>query len=157
MRVRTFTLLTLLFAMFVVLLGLSQPIGAAPANSGFARVIHASPDAGAVDIYVDGKLAISGLAFGKATDFMPMAAKSYKVEIRTAGAKETDKPVLASNVAVTKGELVNVVALGEVAGKGVAALRLASLPAYNKDLGGGVAVDLINAVPDGPAVDLLSG
>src|SRR5258708_866633 len=100
MRLRTFTLLTLLFAMFLVLLGISQP---------------------------------------------------------TEAANEPDKPIATASVIVTKGELINVVALGEAAGKGVAALRLATFPAYGKDLAGGAAVDVIHAVPDGPAVDLLSG
>jgi len=157
MRLRTFTLFSLLIAVVLVLLGINQPTQAANANSGFVRVIHASPDAGAVDIYVDGKLAIPGLAFGKATDFMAMAAKIYKVEVRTAGAKATDKAVVTSTITVTKGELLNVVALGEAAGKGVAALRLATFPAYSKDLGGKAALDVIHAVPDGPAIDVLSG
>ena len=42
---------------------------AAPnAGQAWIRVLHGSPDAPAVDVYVDGAKAITALAFGKITD-----------------------------------------------------------------------------------------
>lgn len=40
----------------------------AQAPSARVRVIHASPDAPAVDIYVDGAVALDGIPFKSATD-----------------------------------------------------------------------------------------
>src|SRR5690242_18548169 len=60
---------------------------ATPAAGKFhLRVVHASPDAPAVDVAVaGGPVLVSNLAFPKATDFTPVAAGTYTVEVRPAG------------------------------------------------------------------------
>ena len=45
------------------------------------RVIHASPDAPAVDVWVNGAVAIEDLAFGSATDWIALPAGSYDVAV----------------------------------------------------------------------------
>lgn len=50
------------------------------------RVVHASPDAPNVDVYVDGALAIPNLPFGQATDLLPIPAGTRNIQVTPAGA-----------------------------------------------------------------------
>ncbi|MGB8337913.1 MAG: DUF4397 domain-containing protein [Burkholderiales bacterium] len=50
-----------------------------------ARVIHASPDAPAVDLYVDTVLAQSGLAYGANTAYLPLLAKLHNFKVNSTG------------------------------------------------------------------------
>jgi len=49
------------------------------------QVIHASPDAPAVDIVVDGGVLVPGLAFPNATGFVEVPGSSYNVSVTVAG------------------------------------------------------------------------
>ena len=49
------------------------------------QVIHASPDAPAVDIIVDGGVLVPGLAFPNATGFVEVPGSSYNVSVTVAG------------------------------------------------------------------------
>lgn len=48
------------------------------------RVIHASPDAPAVDVTTDGDLLFGDVAFGEATDYEVVPTDTYPVEVRPA-------------------------------------------------------------------------
>jgi hypothetical protein len=61
----------LLVAALVAMLGVSGV--SADSHEAKVRVVHASPDAPAVDVWVNGQVAISGLAFGEATDYVALA------------------------------------------------------------------------------------
>ena len=60
------------------------------ANMGGARVrvVHASPDAPAVDILVNDQLVFSDVAFEAITDFAEVPADTYNVKVVPAGATE---------------------------------------------------------------------
>jgi hypothetical protein len=51
----------------------------------FVRVVHASPDAPNVDVYVDGTLAIPNLPFGQATDLLGIPAGARNIKVTPAG------------------------------------------------------------------------
>ncbi|QDV34454.1 DUF4397 domain-containing protein [Tautonia plasticadhaerens] len=53
------------------------------------RIVHASPDAGLVDIFVDGGLALDDFAFGSATGYLGLAAGLYDIEIVQASTGDT--------------------------------------------------------------------
>ena len=52
------------------------------------RVVHASPDAPAVDIWVDGSIAFSNAPFKGITDYASLAAGTYNVQVSPTGATE---------------------------------------------------------------------
>lgn len=61
-----------------------------PAGNAWIRVLHASPDAPAVDVYVDGAKAISGLAFGQiapttAPGYAQVAAGDHAIKVCATG------------------------------------------------------------------------
>ena len=55
-------------------------------SSARVRVIHASPDAPAVDVCVDGAVAFAGAAFPGATDYAELAPGTYAVRVIPADA-----------------------------------------------------------------------
>ncbi len=80
---------------------------AAADGVGFAwiRVAHASPDAPNVDVWVNGSVAISDLAFGEITDYLMVPTGTYNVQVTPTGLAapvviDADLP-LQKNVAYT--------------------------------------------------------
>ncbi len=57
------------------------------------RVVHAAPYAGAVDVYANGELFASNLAFGKATSFQPVEPGDYTVTLNPAGTTDVVQTV----------------------------------------------------------------
>jgi hypothetical protein len=88
---------------------------AAPASGkAHVRFVHLSPDAPAVDVAVtNGPVLFSNRAFKSATDFTPVDAAAYNLEVRVAG---TDNVVLTvPNVQLANGKIYTIFARGFVA------------------------------------------
>jgi hypothetical protein len=90
-------------------------IQSAVAGKASLRVWHLSPDAPKVDVYVNGKKAISALAYKRATPYLTLAAGRYRVEIRVAGTKTS---VFKGTLRLLAGEAYSATALGSVAKNG---------------------------------------
>lgn len=93
-----------LFACFVVFS--SSEASAAPPPVGFARIIHAAPSAGNVDVFVDGMKLPTSVAFGTVTTYAPVPAGAHRIQIapanRGAGAAVIDRTVtIAPQMAYT--------------------------------------------------------
>jgi hypothetical protein len=72
--------------------------GAPAAGQAWIRVLHGSPDAPAVDVYVDGTKAISDLAFGNITDYTPVPVGDHAIKVCATGSTTVcpiDLPALA--------------------------------------------------------------
>ena len=80
------------------------------------RVVHASPDAPAVDVYVnDGaEPAIVNLAYPDFTDFIPLAADTYNFKVTATGAA-IGTAVIDADVPLEQGEFYSVLAVNELA------------------------------------------
>lgn len=59
-----------------------------PSDPARVRVAHASPDAPAVDVWVDDEVALSGLAFGQVSEYAPVPSGTRNVKVVPAGATE---------------------------------------------------------------------
>src|SRR5688500_10614296 len=72
-----------LFSMALALVMALGLFGAANAQSGDARirVVHASPDAPAVDVYANGNKVLSNVTFFAASDYLTVPAGSYKLQV----------------------------------------------------------------------------
>lgn len=123
------------------------------------RVIHASPDAGEIDLAVTGGDELFGdVDFTDATDYSDLDAGTYSLDV-----KGDDDRVLATaqNLQLTAGNVYDVIALGQVADNSLALLPLVtsvSVPCVEAlGLQGGVedaCVRVVHAVPGGPDVDV---
>ena len=89
-------------------------LSAPEAGKAHVRVIHTSPDAPAVDIRVAGGPAlISNLAFPNASDYLPVDAGTYNLEVTPAGSTTVVLPI--NGVALEAGRIYDVFAVGDLA------------------------------------------
>ena len=74
------------------------------------RVFHTSPDAPAVDIYVNDQLTFDNMRFYQISNYAELSAGTYKIDVYPAGQKT--RPVLTENVRVEAGKIYTVAAAG---------------------------------------------
>lgn len=84
-----------------------------PNNSAdsYIRILHASPNAPAVDIYANGNLIAKNLGFKDFSQYLPVAAGNYKIKIYPTGRR--DNPIIDTDVYIPKGTVFNIAAIGE--------------------------------------------
>lgn len=139
------------FAYFVGMLLLAMAVVPAAAQDSMARVrvIHASPDAPAVDVFVDGTTVLTNVAFPAISDYLSVPAGAHSIAVAPAGAGEA-AAVINANPTLEAGMAYTVAAVGEVAN--------IKAQIYNDNLSAPAAgkahVRVIHASPDAPAVDV---
>jgi len=103
-------------AAFVLVLGVFAPAVFADNHGDMAmvRVLHASPDAPAVDVYVDGNAVVEGAEFKAATDYMELPAGEHTVEIYAAGTKGEQDAVISADVTVEAGKAYTAAAINNL-------------------------------------------
>ena len=119
-------------------------------NMGGARVrvVHASPDAPAVDVWVEGGRVFENVAFEEITDFVEVPAGTYNVQVVPAGA--TEPVVIEADLALAAATDYTVIATDFLAN---------ITPVVLTATGGGPAagnvwVRFFHGSPDAPAVDI---
>lgn len=131
-----------------LLLAAVAPVGAA--SKAMVRVMHASPDAPAVDVYVNGNVVLSDVPFKAISDYLMLDAGSYDLGIKPAGAAAADPYVLEANgVAVAAGKAYTVAATGLLAN--ISFTILADNPKAESDT---AKLRVVHFSPDAPAVDV---
>lgn len=121
--------------------------GTASADIANVRVIHASPDAPAVDILVNGGVAFSNLGFTGITDYAALPADTYNVQVTPFGAPET--VVIDANLALSGGVDYSVLAVNTLAN-----IQPLVLIDDNTIDPNAARVRFVHASPDAPAVDI---
>jgi hypothetical protein len=130
------------------LLALSAGPVAAQENA-MIRVLHASPDAPAVDIWIDGapNEDLQNVPFGTLSDYLSVPEGTYNVQVFATG---TDmNPVIDANVDVEAGMSYTIAAINEVAS--IEPKVLVDDPALDYDK---ALVRIVHFSPDAPAVDI---
>jgi hypothetical protein len=113
------------------------------------RVVHASPDAPNVDVYVDGSKVLSDVPFGAISDYLSLEPGTYTVKITAAGKPET--VAFEGDVTVEDADYT-VAATGELSEETFEPLVLQDAPSAPSK--GKAQVRLVHASPDAPAVDV---
>jgi len=120
------------------------------AGEAMVRVTHASPDAPAVDVCVNGKVAFAALEFGKTTDYANLPAGSYDVQVYPAGSNCQGTAVIDAKGLKLDAKAYTVMAIGKLAEiKPLILVDNLTAPAASK-----VHVRFVHASPDAPAVDI---
>jgi LPXTG-motif cell wall-anchored protein len=145
MRKRTSWIVTvagLLLALVLVPAALAQ-------SSAKVRVVHASPDAPAVDVWVDGNKVLSNVGFFTASDYLDVPAGPHDIKVTPTGDANTTV-IDAKGVSVEAGKAYTIAAVGKLAEirPAILADNLAA-PAPGK-----AHVRVVHASPDAPAVDI---
>lgn len=122
-------------------------------DSGRVRVMHASPDAPAVDIFVDGQKAVTALEFPDNTPYVALSEGAHNVKVFPSPSDGSGTPVLEANLDVAAGEDYTVLAVGQLS---AGTIELLPLQDNNATPAAGQAhVRLIHVSPDAPAVDVV--
>jgi hypothetical protein len=112
------------------------------------RVVHASPDAPAVDVWVNGAVAFSNAPFKGITSYAELAAGSYQVQVSPTGA--TEPIVIDATLDLAAGTDYTVVAVGQLDNiEPLVLIDNNAAPAAGK-----AHVRFVHASPDAPAVDI---
>src|SRR5262245_54485001 len=106
-------LMLALSALFAFALMAPLPTLAQGAQSRI-RVMHDSPDAPNVDVFVDGQQVFENVPCSTTTDYQALAPGKHRVQVAPAG-KSADDSVIDTNVDLTGGKPYTVVALGKLA------------------------------------------
>ncbi len=89
--------------------------GVKPASAAttpaFVRIIHASPDVGTADVFVDGTVLLSSFQFGAITDYAAIPPGPHKVQIALVG-KGVGGALISQTLAVSPGLAYTVAAIG---------------------------------------------
>ena len=112
MRIRTLLAATLLGSTLIVSLGVSSAKAQSDAK---VRVAHFSPDAEAVDVYIDGKKKMNSVPYLAMSEYVSLPAGQHTFEIRGAGAPPTSPAVLSASETIAAGSFTTVAAIGPVA------------------------------------------
>lgn len=136
----------------LVLVGILMALSIVPAfaaGDAKIRVIHASPDAPAVDVYANGNKVLSNVPFFTASDYLTVPAGSYDLKVTPAGATEP-AVIDAKGVQLGAGKAYTVAATGKLASiKPVIFEDNLAAPAAGK-----AHVRVYHLSPNAPAVDV---
>ncbi len=117
-------------------------------DSARVRVVHASPDAPAVDVWVNGSVAFSNAPFQGITDYASLSPATYNVQVTPTGA--TEPVVIEADLDLAANTDYTVVAVGLLADiEPLVLIDNNSAPAAGK-----AHVRFVHASPDAPAVDI---
>ena len=117
------------------------------------RLINAVPDAGALDVSVDGQRAWKGASFRSSTGYQGIAEGTYGVRVSAAsvGGELSNRPIVFE-----KGHAYTVLVLGMVRDVGTPTqVQVLADDAPASVTGGKAGLRLVNAVPGTPALDLV--
>ena len=117
------------------------------------RVAHFSPDTPAVDIYVDGEVAIAGLAFPEITDFVSLPAGGYEIAVAPADTSIEDAAIGPAELIFDAGSWTTIAAIGSLE---TGTLAPAVLAEDLSDTDGPARVNVFHAIEGAPAVDVLA-
>ena len=113
------------------------------------RVLHASPDAPAVDVYLNDEIvgALTNVPFGVISDYLTIPAGTHNVKVYLTG--DTTSPVIDADVTVEANGAYTVAAINPVAS--IQPAVLVDNPAVNS---GEALVRVVHFSPDAPGVDV---
>jgi hypothetical protein len=130
-----------------MLLSVAAPTSAA--DTAMVRVLHASPDAPAVDVYLDGTKvsALTNVPFGVISGYLPIPAGAHNVKVYATGT--TTGAVIDANVTVVAGQSYTIAATSAVAS--ITAQVIQDDPASSCST---AQVRVVHLSADAPAVDI---
>lgn len=128
-------------------LAVAAPVSAA--DTAMVRVLHASPDAPAVDVYLDDAKvdALTNVPFGTISGYLDIPAGDHNVKVYATGT--TTGPVIDADVTVAAGQAYTIAATDAVAS--ISAQVIEDSPSASCDT---AQVRVVHFSADAPAVDV---
>jgi hypothetical protein len=124
-------------------------IGIGAEGDACVNIVHASSDAPAVDVYVDGVVALEGLEFGQVSGWVALPAGDHQVQV-TATGEAPETAVIDAELTLDAGVAYEVAAIGVLA-EITPQVYVTDLSELEADM---ARVRVIHTSPDAPAVDV---
>jgi hypothetical protein len=145
------------FGRFLLGVGVLAALGVSGCRNGshdedgaYVRLINAVPDAGGLDVFVDGRQVWKRSEFRSSTGYKKVSSGTYPIQLDADGLGTT---LLTKSLSFDKQQNYTLLVLGQAAANGA---RVQALPDEKAVLPPGkCALRLINASPGTPAVDLV--
>ncbi len=127
--------------------GDDSPTSASSTSAAQVRVAHLSPDAPAVDVWVDGAVVLSGVPFQAISSYLSVPAGSRRIQVTPAG--RSTPVVIDATLDLAGGTPYTVAATGRLS-------AIAPLPLLDdrNPTASRAKVRFVHAAPDAPAVDI---
>lgn len=119
------------------------------AQNAEVRIVHASPDAPAVDIFVDDKALVEGAKFKDVSNSLPLSAGSHKVEVYEAKTKGTKDSIIEATLVVDGGKSYTVAAVNKAEN-----LELQAFTNNKQGMDRKASLRVAHLSPDAPAVNV---
>jgi len=146
--------------------GCTANLGLVRSTKACVAIVHASPDAPAVDVYLNGEVAVTALVPGSATPFLELPAGDYLVQVVPAGGTVEEALITVDPLTIVAARAYEVVALGVVAPSGSSSeieaaaeirgvvfdVTTYAVPSSGADLPRSW-VRIVHAIPYGKAID----
>lgn len=116
--------------------------------SSYIRILHASPDAPAVDVYADGKLIAQNLSFANFTEYQPLTPGSYNIKVYPAGT--ATNPVINTSLDLPDRSIYTAAVTGRL--DDISLLPVPDTPMAATP--GKVSLRFVHLSPDTPTVDI---
>jgi hypothetical protein len=123
-------------------------------DSAHIRFAHFSVDAGEVDIYVDGDVVASNVAFPDVSNWMEVSAGTVSVAVTAAGGSLDDAVLGPMDVEIAGGDWLTVAVIGDVAHDTLAVQVL--VEDYGELLGGETRLSVFHAIGDAPPLNVMA-
>lgn len=139
---RFLTIVLMVFTFLMVVMG-----GVFAQGDGNVRFAHVVPGAPSVDVYLNGQLAVSDLAFGEASGYIAVPAGSYSLSANSVG---TSNAVFTQDISITGGSSVTMIASSATA---------PSFAPFSDELTavefGKTRFSIVHAIEGAPAIDVV--
>jgi hypothetical protein len=140
--------LRVLAASAILAVAVAAPVSAA--DESRIRVLHASPDARAVDVHLDGAPvdALTNVPFGAISDYLTVPSGSHQVQVFATGT--TESPVIDAELEFETDAAYTIAATNAVAG--IEAQLIVDAPKADAD---DAQVRVVHFSADAPAIDVV--
>lgn len=130
----------------------SAALGIGMEGDACINVVHASPDAPAVDVYLNGEVALEGLEFGAISGWVAVPAGEHQIQVTAAG-EDISTAVIDVTVELEGDAAYHVAATGLLADitPQVYQVNLSDLDSMGDPM---ARIRVIHTSPDAPAVDI---
>ncbi len=142
----------LILGVLALVAAFATPVSAAPNDMAYVRVVHASPDAGTVDVYVDGAALLTNFTFGTVTNYVSVAPGTHTIKVAPAG-KGISAAVITQSVTVASGGAYTVAAIGTTS----SGFGLQAFVDNNLMSGSGAKVRVYHLSPNAGPVNVATG
>ena len=144
---RRFMFAVVALVMLAVVVG--PAVGSAQSANARVRVVHASPDAPAVDVFVNGQSVLTGVPYFAVSPYLSVPAGAYRFQVTPAGAG-LGSAVIDATATLAAGTDYTVAAVNTLARiEPLVLVDNNSPPAAQR-----TRVRVVHASPDAPAVDI---